>query len=167
MIAGTVLIIFSQIAVWSKFISALEKSEYLNKKSFIASKIKGLLKTISNYRELSVAKYIILLVISIASQFVGILSYFLLAKSIGIDVSFTAMGWVRSAVILVTMIPVSISGFGLREGALLYLLHYYGVVADKTLAFSLLVYFITIFTIGLIGGLIEGIGAFIFKENKL
>lgn len=166
MISGVVVIVILQIAVWSRYISALNNSIYINKKSFIPSKIKRLLRTVSNYRELSVHRYLILLAISIGSQFIGILSYYLLAKSIGIDVSFAAMGWVRSAVILVTMIPVSISGFGLREGALLYLLHSYGVAADKTLAFSLLVYFITIFTIGVIGGLIEGVRVFIFKDNE-
>ena len=166
MIVGAILIVLLQIAVWSKYIPVLTNSIYLNNKSYIASKIKGMLRTISNYRGLSFQNYIILLVISIISQFIGILSYYLLAKSIGIEVSFTAMGWVRSAVILVTMIPVSISGFGLREGALLYLLHSYAVAADKTLALSLLVYFITIFTIGVIGGLIEGVRVFIFKGNE-
>jgi hypothetical protein len=54
------------------------------------------------------------------------------------------------------MIPISISGLGVREGALLFLLKPYGVWGEEALALSLIIFGITVLLIGAIGGLLEG-----------
>ncbi len=57
--------------------------------------------------------------------------------------------------ILVTLLPITIAGLGVREVAALLLLQHYGVTPDIAIAFSMLVFATTIFGIGLLGGLTE------------
>ena len=167
MLIGIFVIVFLQVVVFSNSFPHRLKLSFLNNLSFITSRIQKLYKTLNNYRNLSVRTFIFILVISIISQLVGIVAYYLLALSIGIDISYTAIGWVRSAVILTTMIPISISGLGLREGALLFLLQSYAVSTDETLAFSILIYLVTILTVGILGGLIEVIRFLIPVKDQI
>ncbi|MGH7799265.1 MAG: hypothetical protein ACREOW_01375 [Thermodesulfobacteriota bacterium] len=48
--------------------------------------------------------------------------YYILASSLDIDISFIAIGWIRGTVVMVTMIPIFLSGLGVREGSLILLL---------------------------------------------
>ncbi len=57
-------------------------------------------------------------------------------------------------VLLINMIPVSISGLGVREGALLFLLNKYQILDSEVLAFSIIVFGIGT-VVALIGGVIE------------
>jgi glycosyltransferase 2 family protein len=57
---------------------------------------------------------------------------------------------------LITMIPISISGLGVREGSLILLLKPYGIGNDDAVAFSFFIFTITVVMIGVIGGLFEG-----------
>jgi uncharacterized membrane protein YbhN (UPF0104 family) len=85
----------------------------------------------------------------------GIISYYLICVALGLNLSFVSIGWIRSAVILATMIPVSISGIGLREGAMVLLLSIYNIQADDALAFSFIIFSVTVLGIGIIGGIFE------------
>jgi len=55
---------------------------------------------------------------------------------------------------IVTMLPVSFAGLGVREGAYVLLFTQAGMLRQTALSLSLLVYVISIFTPGLIGGVI-------------
>lgn len=99
---------------------------------------------------------VVIFLLSVLTQLLGVLSYWFIARSLEIDIGFITMGWVRSTIILATMIPLTPSGIGLREGAALLLLTQLGVSEESALAFSLLVFGITILVVGLIGGLFEG-----------
>lgn len=93
--------------------------------------------------------------LSAAAHLMGVVGWYFLCLALGLDISFITIGWVRSAMILATMIPVSVSGLGLREGAAVLLLTHYGVSQEDALAFSLLVFFVTTLLVGLAGGLVE------------
>ncbi len=85
----------------------------------------------------------------------GIISYYLICVAMGLNLSFVSIGWIRSAVMLATMIPVSISGIGLREGAMVILLSMYNIQANDALAYSFVIFSVTVLGIGLIGGIFE------------
>jgi len=70
-------------------------------------------------------------------------------------VSPLSMGWVRSVVTVLTLLPISIGGVGVREGALVFTLQSLGVPAHDALALSLLVFATTILAPGLAGGAVE------------
>jgi uncharacterized protein (TIRG00374 family) len=94
--------------------------------------------------------------LSVVTHLLGIVAYTLIAASLGIDIGFVTMGWIRSSIILATMIPLTPSGIGLREGASLLLLTSMGITEESALAFSLLVFGMTILLVGFVGGLFEG-----------
>ena len=50
------------------------------------------------------------------------------------------IGWVRSVVLLIGMLPVALAGFGVREGSLIAALQPYGVTAAQAVALSFLLF---------------------------
>jgi hypothetical protein len=76
--------------------------------------------------------------------------------SLGMSISFITIGWVRAAVLMVSMIPVSVSGLGMREAVSLFLLKPYGISGEDVLGFSFLAFAATLLLIGAVGGLLEG-----------
>ena len=95
------------------------------------------------------------IVISLLAHLIGTAGYWLLALSLGMELSLMAIGWIRAGMMLATLLPVSISGLGVREAASLVLLSYYNVPADAAIAYSLIVFMTSILFIGLLGGLAE------------
>jgi uncharacterized protein (TIRG00374 family) len=150
-----ILILAILISMSSKRILEVSKIFDLDKVSFIASTLRKFFDTIDRFRDCSIPAIVFILGISIITQIIGITVYYTLALSMDIEISFFAMGWIRSAVLLILLIPVSISGLGLREVSLLFLLRPYGVEDDKALALSLAIFGVTAVLIGLIGGLLE------------
>ena len=53
---------------------------------------------------------------------------------------FNSIGWIRAVVQAVTNLPISISGFGLREGGLILLLEPFGVAGATAVALSFLMF---------------------------
>jgi glycosyltransferase 2 family protein len=84
----------------------------------------------------------------------GIVSFFLLAQALALDLSFVNVGWVRAYVFVLAALPISISGLGVREGALIFLLQDYGIVPAVAVAYSFLILARTLFTAA-VGGAIE------------
>ncbi len=69
----------------------------------------------------------------------GVISTYLLARSLSLDLSVMNIGWVRSALQIILMLPISLSGLGVREGSLILMLQPYGVSAPAAVALSLLI----------------------------
>lgn len=93
--------------------------------------------------------------LSVVAHLLGIVGYWLIAQSLDMTLTLLMIAWIRSGIILVTLLPITIAGLGVREVAALLLLQQYGVEPDIIIAFSMLVFATTIFGIGLLGGLAE------------
>jgi uncharacterized protein (TIRG00374 family) len=91
---------------------------------------------------------------SVLENMIGIVSTFLLAVSLNINISLIVMSWVQTIILIVNTIPISISGLGIREGGLIFLLKPYGVSGPEAVALSFLVFARNVI-ISLIGGVIE------------
>lgn len=111
--------------------------------------------TLDIYRALPAAERLWLVALSIVSQLLGIGAYLLIALALSFGLPFAAMGWIRTTVILAAAIPITVSGFGVREGMLVRLLDAHGVPGHTALAYSLLVFGVTGLGVGLVGGLVE------------
>lgn len=85
----------------------------------------------------------------------GILAYALVAAALGLELGLLDLGWIRTAAALITILPVSVAGLGVREGALVLLLAPLGIEPAQALVFSLLVFAVTMLLFGLAGGLVE------------
>ncbi len=119
-------------------------------------KLHTLRQAVQESRSLSPKQTFMIYALSVMAHLLGVLGWYLLSQSLGLNLSFVTIGWVRSAMILATMIPISVAGLGLREGAALLLLTTYpGIENTDALAFSLLVFAASTLLVGLTGGLIE------------
>ena len=76
----------------------------------------------------------------IGNHLLGLMSLFILAVAIQIDIGLAALGWIRSIVTIVTLVPVTVSGLGVREATFVALLSPYGVAMSSALTLSLLVF---------------------------
>ncbi len=83
---------------------------------------------------------------------------YLLALAMGLDIGVVQVSYAVALGSLITLIPISISGLGTREAAIVAYLGITGVTAEAALGFSLLV-----FLIFYIGGALLGAGAWLIK----
>lgn len=91
--------------------------------------------------------------ISLASRVVWIGSCFVFAIALGIRAPFAAFLLVIPLVEVARMVPISLSGLGIREGAIVLLFSYFGVEASAALGLSILIYAPFLLN-GLAGGVI-------------
>lgn len=77
---------------------------------------------------------------AVARHTVGILSFGLVARALDLELSFLTIGWIRAVLQALMMLPVSVSGIGLRESSLAVLLHEYGVSPSDAVALAFLLF---------------------------
>lgn len=92
--------------------------------------------------------------LALAEELLGVASFYFIAESVGIGVPVIHLGWVRSFLSLITMIPISFFGLGIQEGTLIALLGAYGVPGEGSVALSFLLIARNIL-LGLAGGALE------------
>jgi uncharacterized membrane protein YbhN (UPF0104 family) len=80
----------------------------------------------------------LLLVLSLISHMLAAASIFALARGLGLDMALGDSLALVPAVILITLIPLSFAGWGIREGAMVAMLAFAGVSTDAALAVSIL-----------------------------
>lgn len=81
---------------------------------------------------------LLLLLLSGTAQVFSVLAVLALARGFGLDLSAAGALAVVPAVILITFIPLSFAGWGVREGASVVMLGSVGIGADHALAISVL-----------------------------
>ena len=102
-----------------------------------------------------------LLLVSVLFQILGIYIIFLIGKSLDIKMSIGLYFLLIPIIMIITLIPISIAGIGVRESSFVYFFTQAGSTSAQALSLSLLVFFQWIL-IALIGGIIylfQGIGA--------
>lgn len=88
-----------------------------------------------------------------------VLSAWVLAISMSLGVGLLAIAWVRAVTLLVALVPVTVAGIGLRDGALIVLLRDYGVSPGTAFAYAIASFAIQLL-LGLLGALIEALRVF-------
>jgi glycosyltransferase 2 family protein len=96
-----------------------------------------------------------LFALGILTHGLGVIAYGLVASALDLDLSLATVAWTRSAAVLVAILPISVAGLGVREGAMVVLLAPYGITAADALTYALLAFATTILAVGLLGGLLE------------
>jgi D,D-heptose 1,7-bisphosphate phosphatase len=91
--------------------------------------------------------------ISLAIHFLTIGSIWCIAQSVAASASFTLLMFMIPPVILIATVPLSIAGWGVREGSMIVAFTFAGLAADDGLIVSVL-YGLTAFAIGAIGGIV-------------
>ncbi len=125
--------------------------------NFIKEVIGKFADAMQRFQNLRLKEYFEIIGLLFLYHGIGVLSFFCFAKSLNIDLSLWQIGWIRLAMSLAIMLPLSFAGLGIREGTLVFILNQYGIKPDISMALSFLFFFRNILTSAL-GGLIE------FKE---
>jgi uncharacterized membrane protein YbhN (UPF0104 family) len=81
---------------------------------------------------------------SIFIQLLGFIAVFILAHGLALQVDFIVLMINLPVIILITLLPISISGIGVRESAFSWLLSPEGVAPEKAIALSLLWFLSTV-----------------------
>jgi hypothetical protein len=76
--------------------------------------------------------------LSLVGHLLGILLFLFFARGLDIALPLTAAGYTRSILLVAGMLPLSIGGFGVREGGMILLLHPYGVAPQRAVALAFL-----------------------------
>lgn len=103
-------------------------------------KLDKLLSSLARYNKLGISFQLKLLTIGVARQLIGIFSIYIFALAVDIDISFYTLAWVRSVFTLLVMLPISISGLGVRELTFISILTQYGVPPGSCLMLSLILF---------------------------
>ena len=79
--------------------------------------------------------------VTIVFQILGIYIIFLVGKSLNINVVLTYYFLLIPIIMVITLIPISIAGIGVREGSFVYFFSLIGLTATKSLSLSLMIFF--------------------------
>lgn len=120
----------------------------------IARALGRLLTAIEDYQALPNHRIGAIMCASLLGYIFFVLSAWALAIGMGIDVGLAAIAWVRSVTLLVALLPITVAGIGLREGAFIVLLRDYGVAGSLAFAYALASFAIQLL-LGLVGAWLE------------
>jgi len=144
-------------------------SQFLEKVNFvprvIRTQIQKLLTASSKYRELSKRKHGDIFLISAINDLLGIVVFYAFATALGLNLSFVTVGWIRCVIAVLTMLPVSFLGLGIRESGLILILQPYGIEPADAVAFSFLVLAGHVW-LAFIGGLLEAKNFFVLQAKE-
>ena len=87
---------------------------------------------------LTPGRSLVLFVLSAVAHGLAILSFFSLAQGLGLPLSLPVAAAVVPAIILITFMPVSFAGWGVREGASIVMFAAVGLGAEQAVALSVL-----------------------------
>lgn len=90
-------------------------------------------------------------------------AFYFLALSLNINLDLVQSAWLFSIISIVTLLPISFSGLGIREGTIILILSQLGIDNASALSLSLLI-FILLILMAIIGGIIEL--ASVLKSHK-
>lgn len=107
----------------------------------------------TSLRELSGAAVFIGVLLTAIAYALFFTQCFLLSQSLGVHASFLQISYAVALGSLITLLPISISGLGTREAAIVAYLKTLGVPAEAGLGFSLLVFLTFYVAGGLIGAI--------------
>jgi uncharacterized protein (TIRG00374 family) len=86
----------------------------------------------------SMATLATVFILAVATQLLNVLVFWMLGQSLGLPTPLQQWFIVAPTVLLVSMLPISIGGWGVREGAMVVALHGFGISAEDALLPSVL-----------------------------
>jgi glycosyltransferase 2 family protein len=159
-IALAVLFVGLVVGYWLLFTGqhASGMAHWLDRQSWVpklfSSKFGKVLHAASRFDQLGAKRLAATAGLLCVHELIGILSFYLLAVALHLPLSFISIGWIRCYIALITMLPLTLMGIGVRDGSLILLLKTYSISAALAVGYSTLLLGRT-FILGLLGGLCE------------
>lgn len=95
---------------------------------------------------------------ALAGQVVGITALYFVSRGLGTSLTLIDCAVVFSPTVIAALVPITLGGWGLREGALVVLLRFYGVSGEAALLLSLL------FSLSLLIGTLPGLAVWLVNS---
>ncbi len=97
-------------------------------------------------KQLLAAKKVLLtaVLLTVATWFITIFQYYLIAISLNLPVTFDFLFWVMPTILLIEILPISFSGIGTRDYVAIFFLGLAGVTASQAVSFSLIILFLAV-----------------------
>ena len=80
---------------------------------------------------------VVLLGLSLAIHFLNVVILYIIAQSLSIEITFLNSLLLFPPVLFMSMLPISVAGWGVREGAMVLALNMVGVPTHQSLALSI------------------------------
>ncbi|MCK4730268.1 MAG: flippase-like domain-containing protein [Candidatus Aenigmarchaeota archaeon] len=90
-----------------------------------------------NFKKMNKNKIFVNFLLAIFAWFICFAQYWFLACAFGLDISYFLICLITPILILVQLIPISVSGIGTREAAAVLILSNFGISPELAIAFSL------------------------------
>jgi uncharacterized protein (TIRG00374 family) len=142
------LIILCSVGIYWFFNQRLKDLPTKNDR-LIVTKLKQLVMALSTIQKQTLMA---VLALSAVAQTLDLLVAYILAKALGIELYFGLFFIIIPMTYLVTLLPISLGGVGVREGILSYLLTRVGVLATDAVTLAFIIYLLRVF-IGMLGGI--------------
>jgi uncharacterized membrane protein YbhN (UPF0104 family) len=120
----------------------------------VANKLGKVLHSGGRFDELGMRRIAATIGLLVVHELIGITSFYLLAVALDMPLSYISVGWIRCYIMLITMLPLTMMGIGVRDGSLIVLLKTYSISPALAVSYSTLLLGRT-FVLGLLGGLSE------------
>ena len=120
----------------------------------VTSKLGKVLHSGGRFDQLGVRRLFSTVGLLVVHELIGITTFYLLAVALDMHLSFITIGWIRCYIMLITMLPLTMMGIGVRDGSLIFLLKTYSISPALAVSYSTLLLGRT-FILGLLGGLSE------------
>lgn len=130
------------------------------------SAARRLLEALERFDRLDAAFQVRLFSLGLFRQLVAAGLIMVFVRALDIDIGFATVAWIRSLVAVLTLMPFSIAGLGIREATFVVVLAEFGVSAERALLLSLLLFARTV-VYGLIGGLFEARRVFVPDQGSV
>lgn len=128
--------------------------------------LQSLRSLIKRFRELSTATLALLLALSFLVYLLDIVGSYYLSRALHLDVPFHFFLIIIPITYVVTALPISLGGLGVREGVLTFFLVKVGVIASDAVLLAFLIY-LTWLAVALIGGIVQLMGRTHIDEVKI
>ncbi len=93
------------------------------------------------YAKMQSLELSIIAIINLGNEFLGLLAYILIARALGIPLSFVDLGWLRAISFLAALAPFTLAGgVGLREVTVILTMSAFNINPDLAAAYSFLIY---------------------------
>jgi len=156
-IASSVFVLaLATLASFALFFALLKggPARWFNDKRIQNRFLRGIHLMLGQFRNLSIGILFFVLVLSLLINLLDILASFLLAKALHIELAFYLFLLIIPLVYVVTALPISLGGLGVREGVLTFFLIKVGILASDAVLLAFLIY-LNRLAVALIGGSVQ------------
>lgn len=156
MLAGLLL---GMVVTLSKRISAplqwiIARIPWERARRALSEKTEKVLTSVQTYRELSPAKASAVIGLTALRHALSILILICFAQALSMTIGFVTIAWIRCVQSIITLLPITFAGLGVREASFVILMQPYGVPAPEALALSLFAFVVRL-AVAAVGGVLE------------